>query len=67
MGTTSFADVTKFTADGSKNFSPTRPKLLADTSKLPADASKVSHRRDYFILDASASRVGYAADVTRNH
>ena len=47
-------------------FPPTRPKLFADTSKLPTDASKVSHRRDYLLLDASASRVGYAADATRN-
>ena len=55
------------------NSPPTRRKILADASKLPADASKlpadaskVFRRRDYFILDASASRVGYAADATRN-
>ena len=48
------------------NVPPTRPKLPADASKLPADASKVSRQRDYLILDASASRVGYAADATRN-
>ena len=49
------------------NLSQKPPLGTSDhASKLPADASKVSRRRDYFILDASSSRVGYAADATRN-
>ena len=38
---------------------------LDASAKLP-HVSKVSRRRDYFIVDASASRVGYAADAIRN-
>ena len=69
-----FADTTKFTADGSKNssrhvhtsrrrvdtFTPTRPYFQPTHPRFPANATI-----SFWTL--RLARVGYAADATRNH